>query len=251
MEVFNNIGEGIAGLVFLFVGIRVWGLSKRSGQIADRLLSVAFLLWGFCYALYNIPDLLFYHGAVHPLPLAFITLLTLHLGSVTLGFFTRAVFRSRERWALWLVAGSAGCLIVGLTGSAWVGDWRGEQPLSNPWWWMMRVGSAIPVFWMGIEGLTQFGKARQRRQLGLCTPLVCNRYLLWGLAGSLWSILEIVDWADMVLYELTGQWSDALYVVVCWLEVAPGLLVALVFFPPAFYRRLITGAARSPQVVEG
>jgi hypothetical protein len=212
---------------------------------------VAFLLWAFSYSLYNVADLLFYHGAEHPFPVAFVSLLALHLGTATLGLFTRAVFRSRERWALWLVAGIFGCLIVGLTGSVWVGDWRGEQPLSNPWWWVTRVGVAVPVFWMGAEGLTQFGKARQRQRLGLCTPMVSNRYLLWGLAGALWAILDIVDWVDFIVYELTGQWSDVLYVIVCWLEIAPGLLVALVFFPPAFYRRWVNSAAPATETVEG
>ena len=61
MEIFNNIGEGIAGLVFLFVGIRVWGLSKRSGQIAAAGLTV--LKYGILSgALY----LLLTRGWVHP-----------------------------------------------------------------------------------------------------------------------------------------------------------------------------------------
>jgi hypothetical protein len=92
---------------------------------------------------------------------------------------------------------------------------------------------------MATEGFTQYSKARRRRQLGLCAPQICNRYLLWSLAGSLWLILEVVDGAQYIVYQRTGQWSDSVTVLIACLEIAPAGIIWLVFFPPTFYRKWV------------
>ena len=251
MEFITYIGEGIAGLVFLVVGLRLYSLSLRSDEISDRLLSTSFLLWTLGYAAYDIPYLLFYRDAAEfPALFAFSSLFAFYLGSAALTLFNRTVFRSQERWALWLVSITFGCLILGVTGSIWVGDWAGESPLTNPWWWVTRVGSAIPLCWMSVEGLTQYVKARKRLRVGLCEPLVCNRYLLWGLAGSFWVLLELIDIVDYIAFESTGQPSATINVLLGWHEFIPGVLVGLVFFPPAIYRSWIEGDTREELVPE-
>jgi hypothetical protein len=237
------IGFGVAGLVNLIVGARLFALGMRNAQTPDRLLSVAFLFWALSYLIYGIPYAVFLDETLIPPLFLFGSMFTLHLATIIFTVFTRTVFREQERWVLWLVAGIIGCLVVGVAGSAWVGDWGGEYPLSHPWWWVTRVGSAAPYFWMGAEGFTQYVKARRRRQLGLCAPQVCNRFLLWGLAGALWLILEVVEGAEYIVYESTGQWSDSLTLLSGSLEAIPGGIIWLVFFPPAFYRRWINSNA--------
>ena len=244
------IGFSIGGLVHLIVGVRLFVLRVRNAQTPDRLLSVTFLFWAFNYFLYDIPALFFYGEALLPPLFSVSSAFTLYLGTITFAVFTRSVFRNQERWALWLVVGMVGCLIVGVAGSFWVGDWSGEYPLSNPWWWVTRVGCAAPLVWMAAEGLAQYVKARRRRQLGLCTPQVCNRFLLWGLAGTLWVILEVVDGADYIVYQSTGQWSDSLFVLVGLFEAAPAGVIWLVFFPPTFYRNWIYRLATIANAVE-
>jgi hypothetical protein len=245
------IGYLCATLVNVIVCVRLFALTARTAQTPDRLLSVAFLFWALSYLVYGAPWVVLRDEELIPPLFTFVSLLTLHLGTITFAAFTRAVFRSRERWALWLVSGMAGCLIVGVAGSVWVGDWGGEYPLSHPWWWVTRVGGAAPYVWMGIEGLTQYVKARRRRQLGLCLPQVCNRYLLWSLAGALWSILEVVEGAEFIVYQSTGQWSDPLAALVGLLEGVPAGIIWLVFFPPVFYRRWVGRAVPAATAGEG
>ncbi len=244
------IGDISAGLVYLIVGVRLFALSVRSAQTSDRLLSLTFLFWALSYFLYYIPSLFFYGEALITPLFAFSSVFTSYLGTITFAVFTRAVFRNQARWAVWLVAATVGCLIVGAVGSVWVGDWGGDYPLSHPWWWVTRVGRAAPLAWMAAEGLSQYVKARQRRQLGLCAPQICNRYLLWGLAGALWVILELVEVADYIVYQSTGQYSDSLFVLVGWLEAVPGGIIWLVFFPPAFYRNWINNRTSVADVAE-
>jgi hypothetical protein len=245
------IGEGIGGLVHIIVCVRLLALGVRDAQTTDRLLSVAFLFWALSYLLYGAPWLYLRNEELIPPLFLFGSALTLHLGTITIAVFTWAAFRSRERWAVWLLAGMVGCLIVGAAGSVWLGDWGGEYPLSHPWWWVARVGGAAPYAWMGTEGLVQYVKARRRRQLGLCPPQVCNRYLLWSLAGALWLIVEVVEGAEFIVYQSTGQWSDLLTVFVGLFEAVPAGIIWLIFFPPAFYKRWVERAAPAATAVEG
>ena len=244
------IGDSLAGLVYLIVGVRLFALSVRNAQTPERLLSATFLFWAFNYFLYDIPALFFYGEALLPPLFSISSAVTLYLGTITFVVFTRSVFRNQERWALWLLSGMVGCLIIGVAGSAWVGDWSGEYPLSNPWWWATRVGCAAPLVWMGAEGFTQYVMARRRRRLGLCPAQACNRSLLWGLAGAIWVIVELVDGAQYIVYESTGQWSDSLRLLVGCLEAVPGVMIWLVFFSPTFYRNWIYRLAIIADAVE-
>jgi hypothetical protein len=243
------VGYIVAMLVHLVVGVRLLALSARNAQTADRLLSVAFLLWTLGYLIYGAPLVILRDEELIPPAFLFGSIISLYLASIAFTVFTRAVFRNQVRWALWLVAGMVGCLVVGVSGSVWVGDWGGEYPLSNPWWWVARVGTAAPYAWMGAEGFAQYVKARRRRRLGLCAPRVCNRYLLWGLAGSLWLVLELAEGAQYIVFESTGQWSASLDVLAGFLEAIPSGIIWLVFFPPAFYRRWLNGARPADQTV--
>jgi len=111
------------------------------------------------------------------------------------------------------------------------------------WGLSYRACGAAPLVWMGAEGFSHYARARQRRKLGLCEPLDCNRYLLWGLAGVLWATLEIVVIGQDVVYQRAGAWSASVGLAVCWLEIVPVALIWLVFFPPAGYRRWLNGPA--------
>jgi hypothetical protein len=164
------------------------------------------------------------------------------VGTVSFALFLRLVFRPQERWPTGLIGVVIVCMIAGIIGSAMVGDWEGVQPLGNPWWWLESVGFPITVVWMGIEGFHQNQMARQRMRLGLCEPMICNRYLLWGLTGVTWAIYQFAMIAQQIEYEMTGVWSASMDSLVGMIELTAIALIYLVFFPPAFYRHWINRA---------
>jgi len=149
------------------------------------------------------------------------------------------VFRRDERWATWLVAVVVASLVAGVAGSAWVGDWEGINPLANPWYWIEFFGGFVPSIWMASEGFAQYFKMRRRLKLGLCEPMACNRFLLWGIAGALWVILEGVVTANDFANARTGEWSPLLDVGIAVFEVVPVAAIWFLFFPPAFYCRWV------------
>jgi hypothetical protein len=244
VEFYTLIGEIVAGFVYLLMGAQLYQLSRQSRQIPDRLLSVTLLSWGLSYLVYDTFVIFADRGAQPPPWISFASVFVMYLGSIAFAFFTRSVFRRRETWARWLVAAISIGLVAGLAGSLFLGDWTGGDPIGNPWYWPKWACGAAPLVWMGAEGFSHYAKARQRRRLGLCEPLDCNRYLLWGLAGVLWAVLEFVVIGQDVVYQRTGAWSGSVGLAVCWLEIVPVVLIWLVFCPPVTYRRWINPNAQ-------
>jgi hypothetical protein len=243
MEQQAFIMEAIAGVIFLIVGVRLRFLSRQTGQAPEYFISLTFLLWALGYALYDIPYA-FTKGDQPVAPFfAYTSILAFSLGNVGLAMFTKEVFRKQQRWAGWLVVVIAVCFVLGLAGSAWVGDWEQFEPVANPGYWPQTVGELTPHIWMGVEGLAHYVKARRQIKIGLCTPLICHYFLLWGLAGVLWSGLEIVVVVQDFVYLSAGDWSGALGIVNGLLEIVPIGMIWLVFFAPVGYRRWIEGVA--------
>jgi PAS domain-containing protein len=237
-------GDGIACFAYLFVGVRLYRLSRRTGQLPEFLIAACFLLWVLSYAFYDIPYAIVASEELVPAVCSYGSLVTLVLGNVAFALFIRSVFRPDARWATWLVAAIAVSNFAGLAGMGWIGDWEGINPLSNSWYWMEFFGSFAPSIWMGAEGLAQYLKARRRLKLGLCEPMACNRFLLWAIAGALWVILEGILTANDVVNALTGEWSELLGFGVALFEVFPVTIIWFVFFPPAFYCRWIEGSGK-------
>jgi hypothetical protein len=239
MEENAFIMEIIAGAIFFCVGIRLYRLSRRTRQAPEYLVALTFLAWACSFAIYDIPYLFTPEGeSVHPAA-AYGSLLAVNVGNIALALFTREVFRKRERWATWLVVAIALLMVCGSAGTAWVGDWEQINPVANPGYWLQTVGGLAPSVWMCIEGFSQYRSARLRRKLGLCEPLTCQNFLLWGVAGALWMGLEFVLVAQDHFYLSAGELSGALGIANGLLEIVPIALMWLVFFPPAAYRRWI------------
>jgi hypothetical protein len=164
--------------------------------------------------------------------------------------FTWRVFRPTERWGGWLVWGMAILLVIGVGGSAMGGDWEGFS-ISNGWFWLEWVGYTLPFGWASSEAFAQYRQARRRLDLGLCEPLVCNRYLLWALFGAMQASLSLVLLPQYANYETTSQFTamwDALYGAI---EITSLVMIGLVFLPPAFYQRWINGNASVAKSEEG
>jgi hypothetical protein len=243
MEQSAYIMETITGAIFLVVGVRLYALSRQSDHAPERYIALTFLLWALGYALYDVPYAFAESdGSIAP-AFSYTSMLALSLGNVSFAFFAKEVFRKQQRWASWLVAAIAICLLLGAAGSAWVGDWEQVDPHSNPGYWPQTLGAVAPALWMGAEGLVQYANTRKRRKIGLCSPLICHNFLLWGLAGVLWAGLEIVIVVQDIVYLSAGDWSGALGVVNGLLEIVPIGMIWLVFFAPPRYRRWIERAA--------
>jgi hypothetical protein len=244
MEGNAYIGSAIAGLVYFVLGARLVRLGSRAGSAAEWLLGLTFLIWALSYALWVIAITLQGQPALTS-ELIIASRLTTNLASVGIAFFPLLAFRRGSDWAKRLSVSIAICLIVGSVGSSWVGDLEGLEPLTNAWWWFEWIGEIAPAIWIGVEGLHHYGTSRPRVRLGLCEPIVGHRYLLWGIAGVFWVLLDFVIIGQYVEFWATHSWSATLDSLVGFCEIAALAMIWLAYFAPAAYQRKINASAVS------
>jgi hypothetical protein len=110
MEGHAYIGELLAGIVYLGVGLQLLRLGQRTRGVPERLLGVMFLLSGASYLVY----LMAFIPALESLwtPINFAGRVIYIGPPILLAAFTRQVFRPEGGWAVWLVYG-IGVLMIG------------------------------------------------------------------------------------------------------------------------------------------
>jgi hypothetical protein len=241
-------GGVVAGLVCLIAGVRLIRLSCRSLKPPEFLLGLSFSLWGLAYVCWQIPIATVDQPLTQPLFFAgrvFTCAATIFFAS-----FVWTGFRNDVRWAKYLVIAIALGVFAGVAGSIAVGDWEGIRPLSNPWWWADWAAAFVALSWVGVEGFINYLNARRRVRLGLCDPLVCNRYLIWGITGIVWAVFYGMVALQNIEFETQAVWSIAMDRANSVADITGVALVWLIFFPPRFYQRWIAGAAPAAQPEE-
>ncbi len=106
-------------------------------------------------------------------------------------------------------------------------------------------GGGVALFgWLAGETFTAYAGARRRWQLGLCTRMVCNRYLLLGLAATLWVTVAVLAAADYIVFAMTESWFPPINYLLGVAEFASIIMIWLAFIPPMFYQNWIESAER-------
>jgi hypothetical protein len=241
------IGEFIAGIVYLIVGVRLARLASRTGERPERLLSAMFLFSGASYLFYVVPMVIPIDALWTPFNFAGRAIYI--PAPILLALFTRAVFRSDARLSAWMAYVTSVLLVVGVGVSAMLGDWEGFS-LGNPFFWFEWMGYTIPFAWAGLEAFGQYRSSLRRQRLGLCDRLVCNRLLLWSIWGMVQVVLAVLLLFMYAHFAINNSWSTFYDGLTGVIEVFSLGLIWLVFFPPRFYRKLVAGSAGSESSVE-
>lgn len=244
MEASAYIGSMFAGLVYLVFAVRLLRLGVRTWSTSELLLGLAFVFWSLYYGLWVV-SILSRGRPELDVQIAIAAHVAGNLAVACFAFFPLLVFRRGSTWATWSAIGIAACVITGLVGSIAVGDLEGTDPLANLWWWPEWLGEIATGGWIGAEGFHHYGMTRRRVWLGLCEPIVAHRFLLWGLAGAFWTLLDFVVVGQYVDFWANQNWSVALDGLVGCLEVAALAMVWLIYFTPDTYLRRINAAANS------
>jgi hypothetical protein len=241
------IGEFIAGIFYLIVGIRLALLASRTGERPERLLSAMFFFSGASYIIYTIP-MVFTIEALWT-PFNFAGRAVYIPAPILIALFTREVFRSDARFSAWMVYATAALMVVGVGVSAMMGDWEGFS-LGNPFFWLEWAGYTIPFAWAGLEAFGQYRSSLRRQRVGLCDRMVCNRLLLWSIWGMVMVALSLVLLPMYAEFEANNAFSALFDGLTGALEIVSITLICLVFFPPRFYQKLVTGTDGSESSVE-
>jgi hypothetical protein len=241
------IGEFIAGIFYLIVGFRLARLASRTGERPERLLSAMFFFSGASYLLYIVPMAIPIEALWTPFNFAGRAIYI--PAPILIALFTRAVFRSDARFSTWIVYATSALLVVGVGVSAMLGDWEGFS-LGNPFFWLEWVGYTVPFAWAGLEAFGQHRSSLRRQRLGLCDRLVCNRLLLWSIWGMAQVVLSVLILLMYAHYEANDAFSALYDGLTGVIELFALGLIWLVFFPPRFYQKLVSGTDAAESRVE-
>jgi hypothetical protein len=225
---------------YLIASWRFMRLALRTRKRPELYLGLYFALTGVYYLGNNLPDLAGLEP--WPTPTALALEWTYVLGVFPYLFFLRAVFRPESRWADLAVGACTAFLLVGTIAGTREGPL--DFSLDNPWYLSQWVGYTVPCAWIVAEAMPLWQSARRRARIGLCPPVVANRYLLLALFGGFQILACLADlaWAsDLGAGESVSTTSDLL---LGFAETASVSVLWLAFFPPPLYREWIRRSAR-------
>jgi hypothetical protein len=228
-----------AGIFYLTAGYRMLRLSGRTGERPELLLGIYLAFTGQWYLFYNAPYFLGME-ALPPLLSQGIEWIYV-LGIVPYLLFVRSAFRPAAGWATALVTICALLLFAGAAISSLGAGF--SNSLDDPGYLIEWVGYTVPCIWMCCEGALSHASAKKRVRIGLCDPVVANRYLLFACFGFFQTAACAADlgWA----YGNSGGEVASLLAngLLGGAEIASVAVLWLAFFPPLPYGRWIEGRA--------
>ncbi len=239
MEEYAYLTSIFAGAFYLIASLRLTRLSRRTGERPERLLGIYFGLSGVYYVGFNLPSLLGF--APWTAEIEWVLEWIYVAGIFPYLFFISSVFRPDSTWAGVLVWLCAVLLMVGtLMGEL---STYAAYSLDNPWFVMQWAGYSIPCVWLCGEATLSHQGARRRARLGLCTPVVANRYLLLALFGGFQILACLADLSyagDLTNGETASLVSE---VMLGGTEIVSVAVLWLTFFPPRGYSNWINRRA--------
>jgi hypothetical protein len=234
----------IAEVSYAVVGIDLLRRAARTRGLPELFLGLAFVFNGLSYFFTDLPIVT--HNDAIMNEFAYIGRIFASACAVTIAVFTWRVFRAKAAWAKWLAWTSAALVVAGAAISALEGDWEGAHPLTYTGFWFEWVGGLVPFVWLAVESLYAYSRSRRQVAIGLCDPLVSNRFLLIGIYGTLAFVTYPVFLWMYIEYERHGVWSDPLSLATGIVEIISLAALWTSFSAPAFYRRWIGDTRANP-----
>ncbi len=227
-------------LVSLVVGARLLLLARRTRQLPELTVGLAFfLMGGFAWPMLAtaqqataLPD------AVRT-GLAATSTLLMAVGQTSLAIFTWRVFRPEAGWARALVVGLASAFVVCALGQAASPGYAALAIELEPFWLSYQILPMISLGWTGLESLRYARVCARRQRVGLAEPIVTNRFLLWGACALTCTVLTIATTIGGPAF----QGSVAGLAFISPVTLAAALALWFAFLPPASYRRWLARPA--------
>jgi len=227
----------IAEVSYVFVGIDLLRRASKTRGLPEFFLGLAFVFNGLSYLFEDLPFIIDIDSV--STEFGYIGRIFAALCALTIAAFTWRVFQPDAGWAKSAFWATGGLLLLGLTVSAFEGDWDGAHPLTYKGFWFAWLGGFLAFIWFAVESLRAYSRSRLQLRIGLGDPIVSNRFLLIGLYGTLAaSTYPIFLWMG-IMYELHGSWSDPMDVFIGTIEVISLVALWTSFAAPSFFKRWV------------
>ncbi len=219
-------------LASLVVGTRLLFLARRTRELPELAIAIAFLAGGVVgytlvvlAAMNRIP-------ADYTVSVGFLSSLGIQTGGLAIAFFTRRVFRPTERWAGIAFATLCAAGLVAVLGRFLDSP---EVPRGPIGFWFGMAGTLGCYAWACYESLRYHAQLRRRLKLGLADPAVTHRVFLWAIGSGATTVISLF----YVWLRLMGlrAFPPAVQVFLYLVSLATAIAIWLAFFPPAAYQR--------------
>lgn len=237
------IGFGAFAVTSLVIGTRLALLARRTRQLPEAAMAVAFLGAGAIGNTLGVLASLGVGGEAGHAPLQAVARIAGVAGTLALFWFTWRVFRPTSRLAA--VAFGAGVAIQLYT---WLGHARvfgiGADLTSLAWWWPLIATRSAAYLWAGTEAVIYWRKMQRRRELGLADAVTTQRFLLWSFGACAAFGIFVIQMARTAIIGELGP-SQLTRDAASLLGLLSAIFVWTAFFPPAYYRRWVESRTAS------
>ena len=243
LQVLAALGGGAFALVSLVVGARLLDLARRTGELPEFAVGLAFFsMGGIGYPLQAVArgaeamDILARTG------LAAVAIACMLLGTVAIGLFNWRVFRPERtaagRAVLALAGGGIACFLwqAADPGFLAAASGRGAGVAG------LEALAAVSLAWAALESTAYLRRLRRREALGLADPLVVDRVRLWSLSIVAAQVLNAASIGARACGLDLATWRYG-GVVIGPLGLVAAVSMALAFLPPERYRRFVARRA--------
>ena len=228
-QLFGAISVVVFIVAAVVVGVRMIRLHRRTGDAPELLLGLMLLLIaGLGYPLTIATQ--FTSSAVARW-LTMISSLCLSTGPALLFLFTWKVFRPSEGWGRLLAFAGVAASIVHVGWRWWTALTQPEFHRQEEWALVLMM---LAYLWAGSESLRSYAMMRRRARFGFGDPIVCDRFMLFGLM-SLISLAGILLNTVAMSAGVDVMNNTGLQIVSSIIGLMQSALIVLAFAPPRSY----------------
>ncbi len=229
-------------VVALVVGVRLLLLWWRTRQLPELLIGIGVLGIGpVGFGLQVAATELGAASADHQGWLLGTGILAVSVGVACKFVFNWRVYHPDNRWIPPLVHTAAVLLGITFVADLLAGFSRDSLP------WTFYVRSPIQVgalLWGAGEALAYWSRMRRRVRLDLGDPVVCNRFLLWGIGAGAAGIGSLIGVTAQMVVGATHAQIPWVLASSSAHGMAAAVAMWLAFVPPAAYLRWVAARPR-------
>lgn len=241
MKVAGLAGLGLFMLTSLVVGTRVFALWLRTRKAPELFLSVALLCTGFlAYAMGTLGKLVLSGSPEFRSGLTLLGLFTECVGIAALIAFVDRVFHRERGWARAVTIGLLSFIALGVCGEVLSDEYMrysDSKLISGPWVPLGLSARGLGAAWMSFECFRYHSKLKKQLAIGLASPLVVHRVLLWGIGIGASALGYATSITHRLVYGTGLREHDWAIAVVSFNALIASVCIGVAFFPPESYRR--------------
>jgi hypothetical protein len=225
-------------VVGLVVGVRLLWLGLRGARLPELCIGAGVL--GIGPVGFGILVLAQRLADTHPT--LQVVLFHLSLAAVATGVSCKLIFNWRvyhpeSRWLGWVVAVAGALLALALAGSIASGR---SYSYELDWSFFTRMPLQVgALLWGSAEALRYWGQMRRRVRLGLADPVVCNRFLLWGIGAGAAGVGSLIGVVAQIAHGQPNQQIPWVLASSSLHGLVAAVALWLAFVPPAAYTRWV------------